>query len=199
MPALERPTPVVLTHDIDSPEGLTNLLGRFLPARGGGRRALHELRRAVRVADRSRRPRGARRARPRGRRARVRPQQHDGVRGRRRAARGGSTPRGRSPNATARSATARRRCCGRARCCSDLDTRYRYDSSIPTSGGLFPVPNNGCATARPFVDRGHRRTAADHAARRQPEVSRLLAGGNRRAVDGMRRHHRPRQAASSSC
>lgn len=27
---------------------------------------------------------------------------------------------------------------------------YRYDSSIPTSGGLFPVPNNGCATARPF-------------------------------------------------
>jgi hypothetical protein len=28
--------------------------------------------------------------------------------------------------------------------------RFRYDSSIPTSGGLFPVPNNGCATARPF-------------------------------------------------
>ena len=27
---------------------------------------------------------------------------------------------------------------------------YRYDSSIPTSGGLFPVPNNGCASARPF-------------------------------------------------
>lgn len=33
---------------------------------------------------------------------------------------------------------------------SDLATRYRYDSSIPTSGGLFPTPNNGCATARPF-------------------------------------------------
>ena len=27
---------------------------------------------------------------------------------------------------------------------------YRYDSSIPTSGGLFPIPNNGCASARPF-------------------------------------------------
>src|SRR5262249_16526444 len=27
---------------------------------------------------------------------------------------------------------------------------YQYDSSIPTSGGLFPVPNNGCATARAF-------------------------------------------------
>ena len=31
-----------------------------------------------------------------------------------------------------------------------LRTLYRYDSSIPTSGGLFPVPNNGCASARPF-------------------------------------------------
>ena len=27
---------------------------------------------------------------------------------------------------------------------------YIYDSSIPTSGGPFPVPNNGCASARPF-------------------------------------------------
>ncbi len=27
---------------------------------------------------------------------------------------------------------------------------YRYDSSIPTSGGLFPIPNNGCSSARPF-------------------------------------------------
>jgi peptidoglycan/xylan/chitin deacetylase (PgdA/CDA1 family) len=32
----------------------------------------------------------------------------------------------------------------------DLAAVYRYDSSIPTSGGLFPVPNNGCASARPF-------------------------------------------------
>jgi peptidoglycan/xylan/chitin deacetylase (PgdA/CDA1 family) len=31
---------------------------------------------------------------------------------------------------------------------------YNYDSSIPTSGGLFPVPNNGCATARPFSING---------------------------------------------
>ncbi len=27
---------------------------------------------------------------------------------------------------------------------------YEYDSSIPTSGGPFPVPNNGCSSARPF-------------------------------------------------
>lgn len=31
---------------------------------------------------------------------------------------------------------------------------YRYDSSIPTSGGLFPIPNNGCASARPFQIEG---------------------------------------------
>lgn len=32
----------------------------------------------------------------------------------------------------------------------DLAKFFSYDSSIPTSGGLFPVPNNGCASARPF-------------------------------------------------
>ena len=36
----------------------------------------------------------------------------------------------------------------------DLGSLYRYDSSIPTSGGLFPVPNNGCASARPFIIEG---------------------------------------------
>jgi len=33
----------------------------------------------------------------------------------------------------------------------NLAGRYRFDSSIPTSGGLFPIPNNGCASARPFL------------------------------------------------
>ncbi len=33
---------------------------------------------------------------------------------------------------------------------TELAHHYEYDSSIPTSGGLFPTPNNGCATARPF-------------------------------------------------
>ena len=36
----------------------------------------------------------------------------------------------------------------------DLSERYVWDSSIPTSGGLFPVPNNGCASARPFLVEG---------------------------------------------
>ncbi len=31
-----------------------------------------------------------------------------------------------------------------------LSKLFEYDSSIPTSGGLFPKPNNGCASARPF-------------------------------------------------
>lgn len=32
----------------------------------------------------------------------------------------------------------------------DLEDLYSYDSSIPTSGGPFPIANNGCASARPF-------------------------------------------------
>ena len=32
----------------------------------------------------------------------------------------------------------------------DIARLYRYDSSIPMAGGLFPVPNNGCASARPW-------------------------------------------------
>jgi peptidoglycan/xylan/chitin deacetylase (PgdA/CDA1 family) len=33
---------------------------------------------------------------------------------------------------------------------ADLSQFYAYDSSIPTAGGAFPIPNNGCASARPF-------------------------------------------------
>ena len=36
----------------------------------------------------------------------------------------------------------------------DLGRYYRYDSSIPAAGGMFPVPNNGCASARPFEVEG---------------------------------------------
>ena len=32
----------------------------------------------------------------------------------------------------------------------DLASFYRHDSSVPTAGGLFPVANNGCASARPW-------------------------------------------------
>src|SRR5262249_3442161 len=33
---------------------------------------------------------------------------------------------------------------------ADLAAHYRYDSRIPSAGGLFPVPNNGCASGRPW-------------------------------------------------
>lgn len=36
----------------------------------------------------------------------------------------------------------------------ELGSRFKYDSSIPTSGGVFPVPGNGCASARPFMVEG---------------------------------------------
>src|SRR5262249_13859286 len=36
----------------------------------------------------------------------------------------------------------------------DLASRYARDSSIPTSGGLFPLPSNGCASPRPFMIEG---------------------------------------------
>src|SRR5262249_60591340 len=32
----------------------------------------------------------------------------------------------------------------------DLASFYRHDSSMPTAGGLFPLPNSGCASARPW-------------------------------------------------
>lgn len=35
-----------------------------------------------------------------------------------------------------------------------LKKLYRYDSSVPTTGGLFPVAGNGCASARPFTLEG---------------------------------------------
>ena len=46
--------PVIVTHDIDSPEGLTNLVTHVPAARGSRRRAIHQLRRALRVAHRPR-------------------------------------------------------------------------------------------------------------------------------------------------
>jgi peptidoglycan/xylan/chitin deacetylase (PgdA/CDA1 family) len=36
----------------------------------------------------------------------------------------------------------------------ELSRMFKYDSSISTAGGLFPVPNNGCATARMFKCEG---------------------------------------------
>jgi len=142
-------TPVLLTHDIDSPEGLRNLRDLFLPieesagafsanyvvpcawpvdeallsevaARG------HEI--GVHGYDHANRtpflPDTPRRARVAAGHAFA--QKHGAV-------------GYRAPSLLRTAALI-----------DDLRTFYRYDSSIPTSGGAFPVPNNGCASARPW-------------------------------------------------
>jgi peptidoglycan/xylan/chitin deacetylase (PgdA/CDA1 family) len=142
--------PVVLTHDIDSPEGLQNLVARFLPLEEavGARSTSYIVPCAWRLDDALIAEVVARGhgigvhgydhsnttafAAPS-----VRAQRLDGTRAfaERYAAAGYRAPSLLRTRALLR----------------DLGGRYRYDSSIPTAGGLFPIPNNGCATARPFL------------------------------------------------
>jgi len=143
------PAPVLLSHDIDTPEGLHNLVHSFLPieeavsalssnyivpcawpidhglledtvARG------HEI--GIHGYDHSNRTPFADESERRQRIEAARPLvERYGVIGYR------------APSLLRTSALI-----------EGLGSLYRYDSSIPTSGGLFPVPNNGCASARPF-------------------------------------------------
>lgn len=145
-----RPAPVLLTHDIDSPEGLRNLVDLFLPlTESFGARVTayvvpnawpldHGLLQAV--VDR-------------GHAIGVHGYDHanrtpfvDDAERRQRLAAGKATlerysPAGyRAPSLLRTSALL-----------AALPAFFRFDSSIPTSGGPFPVPNNGCASARPFL------------------------------------------------
>lgn len=147
------PTPVLLTHDLDSPEGVERLTDRFLSAEEsvGARSTSFVVPRAwpidhdrlTEVIDRShaigihgydhanRTPF----ADPAERRRRL---DAAGELALRYGATGYRAPSlVRTPELLA-----------------DLAERYRFDSSIPTSGGLFPVPNNGCASARPHRSHG---------------------------------------------
>ena len=141
--------PVVLTHDIDSPEGLKNLVERFLPLEEAvGARSTsyivpcawplehsliaelvargHEV--GVHGYDHSNLTPFAAESERRRRLDAARPfAERYGVTGYR------------APSLLRTRPLLR-----------ELSARYLYDSSIPTAGGLFPVPNNGCATARPF-------------------------------------------------
>jgi len=145
--------PVVLTHDIDSPEGLTNLVGRFLPLEEavGARSTSYVVPCAWRLDH--------------GLLGEVISRGHEvGVHG---YDHSNTTPfaaadaRARRLDG-ARSFVERYSVTGyrapsllRTRALlRDVGCRYRYDSSIPTSGGLFPTPNNGCASARPFLVEG---------------------------------------------
>jgi len=148
-PPAAAPAPVVLTHDIDSPEGLTQLVKQFLPAEeAAGARSTsylvpcawpidHGL-----VAD----------VIARGHAVGVHGCDHSNTTPfappdeRRRRLDAAQSLAGRYPVSGYRAPSLLRT---RA-LLRDVGARYRYDSSIPTSGGLFPTPNNGCATARPF-------------------------------------------------
>ena len=144
-----QPTPVILSHDLDSPEGLRNVVREFLPLEaavgarstnfivpcgwpldhrlleelvsGGHELGIHGYDHGNRTpfADDPERRRRLDAARPLIERYAVRGYRAPSLL--------------RTPELL-----------------SDLADRYGYDSSIPTAGGLFPMPNNGCATARPF-------------------------------------------------
>lgn len=144
-----RPAPVLVTHDIDSHEGLRNLVDHFLPLEEAvGARSTnyvvpcawpldhgllrevvargHEI--GVHGYDHSNRTPFLKREE---RRRRLR----DG-----RAQLGPYSPTGYRAPSLVRTAGL----------VEDLADYFLYDSSIPTSGGPFPTFNNGCATARPF-------------------------------------------------
>jgi peptidoglycan/xylan/chitin deacetylase (PgdA/CDA1 family) len=142
-------TPVLVSHDIDSPEGLRNLVRQFLPIeeRFGCRSANyivpcawpidHGL-----VAEAYRR----------GHEIGIHGYDHSN-----RTAFAASEERIRRLEAGLRLAYQYEGIGYRApslvrtrELIEDLEGYYRYDSSIPTSGGPFPVPNNGCASARPW-------------------------------------------------
>lgn len=148
-PWRDRPTPVALTHDLDSAEGLTNVVQRFLPMeeRYGARstnfivpcgwsldhqalqtiqRRGHEL--GIHGYDHSNRS----------------PFLSPSAR-QKRLAKGALLAN--EYRMTGYRAPSLLRTEGLL---ADLHAHYQYDSSIPTSGGLFPVPNNGCASARPY-------------------------------------------------
>jgi peptidoglycan/xylan/chitin deacetylase (PgdA/CDA1 family) len=152
-PRTQEPVPVVLTHDIDSAEGLKNLVERFLPVEeaAGARSTNFVVPCAWPVDDALVTAIVAR-----GHEIGVHGYDHsnmtpfaDDAERRRRldaalvfAQRHGSTGY-RAPSLLRTRALLR-----------DLASRYKYDSSIPTSGGPFPVPNNGCASARPWLVEG---------------------------------------------
>jgi len=156
LPAEPRPTgpaPVILTHDIDSPEGLRNLVDRFLPAEEavGARSTSYIVPCAWEVDEGL-----AQAVTSRGHDVGVHGYDHSNL-----TPFANDTERRRRLDAARPFATKHRAVGYRApsllrtrALLRDLAGRYRYDSSIPTSGGLFPVPNNGCASARPFAVEG---------------------------------------------
>lgn len=142
-------TPVLLTHDIDSPEGLQNLVNLFLPIEERyGARSCNFVVPCAWPLDAGR----LREAQARGHEIAVHGYDHANRtpfappaerRDRLEAGKGFAANWGaigyRAPSLLRTRALL-----------EDLAGLYKYDSSIPTSGGPFPVPNNGSATTRPY-------------------------------------------------
>jgi len=144
-----RRTPVLLSHDIDSPEGLKNLVDMFLPIEEavGARSANYVVPCAWPIDDAL-----LGEVQGRGHEIGVHGYNHanqtpfaDQDERRRRLAAGRAF--GDRYGATGYRAPSLLRT---PALLADLAPLYAYDSSIPTSGGAFPVPNNGCASARPW-------------------------------------------------
>lgn len=142
-------TPVLVSHDIDSPEGLHNLVHQFLPLEEsvGARSSNYVVPCAAPMDDGL-----LRETLGRGHEIGIHGTDHsnrtpflDDASRRERLDRGRAF--GDRYNAIGYRAPSLLRT--RA-LLHDLASRYHYDSSVPTSGGLFPVPNNGCASARPY-------------------------------------------------
>ena len=142
-------TPVLVTHDIDSPEGLRNLRDMFLPLEEAvGARSANYIVPCAWPLDEELVRETATRGHEIGTHGYDHANRTPFLPGRERRARlqtgrefvrthGGVGYRAPSLLRT-------------AALIEDLQPLYRYDSSIPTSGGAFPVPNNGCASARPW-------------------------------------------------
>ena len=142
-------TPVMLTHDIDSAEGLRNLVGMFLPLEEAvGARSANYVVPCAWPVD----PALMQELLARGHEAGVHGYDHanrtpfvEPAERERRLADGAAFA-WRWGGCGYRAPSLLRT----AALLAGLQPHYRYDSSIPTSGGAFPVPNNGCASARPW-------------------------------------------------
>jgi peptidoglycan/xylan/chitin deacetylase (PgdA/CDA1 family) len=145
-----RPTPVVLTHDIDSPEGLRNLVSRFLHLEEQYQAIStsfvvpcawpldHGLLRSIRQRGHMLGVHGYNHA---NRTSFVAPAERiERLTAGKNVMADYDVEGYRAPSLLRTHALLK-----------DLERFYRFDSSIPTAGGLFPTPNNGCASARPYL------------------------------------------------
>jgi peptidoglycan/xylan/chitin deacetylase (PgdA/CDA1 family) len=152
-PFRDGPTPVVFSHDVDSAEGLTNLVEWFLDLEESvGVRSVNYIVPCAFAIDHGR----LTEVKARGHEVGVHGYDHSNTTA-------FADPAERLRRLHAAAPLRERYGAQGYRAPSLLRTRellrdlagcYRYDSSIPTAGGLFPTPNNGCASARPFLIEG---------------------------------------------